>query len=895
MLKTIHLVHHTHMDIGYTDLPREVMDQHLGHMDAALDLCERYAGSNTPFYWTCESALLVEDYLACRPAPQRERLLRALRDGWIELQALLTQPLTELPSGEELVQCAAYAAELGRKEGFSVECAMIDDIGGYAGRLPTILNGVGVRYLVAGVGGFQAHLAWADLPHVFYLEDKAGARLLVWNPGQDRDKTPQEMMSLDAVYGIGATYLVTPFKRELLRKDSRGVEVDLRSAPRPDADARAKFAELEQRLAKDGYPFEEIMLQYGGDNRGPDPDLPETISRLNALSGLPAVQLTTPRRFLRRVEAMCGAQIPVLRGVITDPWNMRANTTASALKMFRRAQRTLHAAEAWRALLPDERNTEAEEAVVSEAYRNLHFFGDHTCGLSEWHWQSAPDPKRGRRDAAFDRYRRSWAIKRSYAETALRQAERLARRARQRLAATIRHEGPAVLVWNPTTRAASGPAELYIGRDLPSVVAFVDPTTGEEIGSQCVGPNRHLLYARDVPPMGFRRFDAVPGDAPEPPGVNEELDSELENEFLKLRFDPGSGRLLSVLDKRTGRERLDRESGLGLGEFVYHQVRGVCPRAEHAGMNRLELERLPVQADRVVSGMSGPIARSVVSEGHVDGPAGAARVRSEVVLYGRLPRVDVRFRLDKPETEQKESCCIAFPFAGPQGTFRFDQNVGWVEPSADLLPAAMQDAFYCSSWTNVSTDEGSVTVAGPDAPVFQFGRIRTGEWEDALPFTPGGNHLYSWLHHNLLNTDCPIWQDVLDEFRFGVVFHDRGFTPESVLRAAAQMSHPLRAEFRAPNTYGTLGEASGSFLAIEPNSARMVSLRRVGANAIRVRLEETTGEATRAKLQCRSRVAGAFVEDPFGERLRAVESVDERTVEVALPANALVTVRIEPG
>ena len=30
-----------------------------------------------------------------------------------------------------------------RREGFSVEAATIDDIGGYAGRLPTILQGFG--------------------------------------------------------------------------------------------------------------------------------------------------------------------------------------------------------------------------------------------------------------------------------------------------------------------------------------------------------------------------------------------------------------------------------------------------------------------------------------------------------------------------------------------------------------------------------------------------------------------------------------------------------------------------------------------------------------------------------------------------------------------------------
>ena len=136
MLKQIHLIHHTHMDVGYTDLPTEVLDQQLGYLDTALNLCE--GNDSLPperqFRWTVESALLVQDYLACRGEAQRERLLRALRRGWIELQAFLTQPLTELASAEEMIELVRYAAELGRREGFPVQCGVVDDIGGYAAR-----------------------------------------------------------------------------------------------------------------------------------------------------------------------------------------------------------------------------------------------------------------------------------------------------------------------------------------------------------------------------------------------------------------------------------------------------------------------------------------------------------------------------------------------------------------------------------------------------------------------------------------------------------------------------------------------------------------------------------------------------------------------------------------
>jgi hypothetical protein len=70
---------------------------------------------------------------------------------------------------------------------------MINDIGGYAGRLPSVLNACGVEYLTAGIGAFQVHLPWADLPHLFYLKAKDGARLLIWNLGIDRELEPSMM------------------------------------------------------------------------------------------------------------------------------------------------------------------------------------------------------------------------------------------------------------------------------------------------------------------------------------------------------------------------------------------------------------------------------------------------------------------------------------------------------------------------------------------------------------------------------------------------------------------------------------------------------------------------------------------------------------------------------
>ena len=115
MIKKIHMIHHTHYDIGFTDLPDEVVKQQLLYLDEAVELAE-----NDPDYcWTIESGSLLRNYLEYRPAAQAERLLRLLRQGRFEVAALDMQQLTETVSFPELMANVSRTAELGKKYGFS--------------------------------------------------------------------------------------------------------------------------------------------------------------------------------------------------------------------------------------------------------------------------------------------------------------------------------------------------------------------------------------------------------------------------------------------------------------------------------------------------------------------------------------------------------------------------------------------------------------------------------------------------------------------------------------------------------------------------------------------------------------------------------------------------------
>ncbi|MCK5805701.1 MAG: hypothetical protein KAI66_22905 [Lentisphaeria bacterium] len=840
-IKRVFVVHHTHMDVGYTDLPHEVMDQHLGHLDLALDLCRENPDlpPERRFHWTCESALLVQDYLACRPRMRRDELLTALREGWIELMAFLTQPLTELCDAQTLVDCLRYAMDLGRHEGFEVSCGMIDDIGGYAGRLPTVMSEMGVPYLVAGVGAFQVHLPWADLPHLFYLQDKGGARILVWNLGIDRLRTPQEMTNLAAVYGQGALYLIMPFAKAFGDRGARGVELDV-AADSVSIDARTRFGELEERLAAERYPYAEVLLQYGGDNRGPDPQLSTILQGINDCADMPPVQLCTPSVFFREMVRLHGDSIPVVEGVMTDPWNLRVNPQPVGVSMHRRAGALLNAAEA-RLALRGERATSEETTLVVDARRNLQLTADHTCGLSEWSWPREFEEAGDRRAPAFDRYRRSWSAKRFYGESALRAAERLDRMARHKISTGLAGKARRLVVWNDTPYLASGPATLYTGRGGPDLQSVRD-SSGNEIPMQRVASKRYVLWVENVPGYGCVVLVPVLGKTADSPADS----APFGGPFLRLQIAAESGRIRSVRDAKSDVEYLDDDTSLGLGETVYERLEGVPTDNAQAGMKQ-NFPRLvqPVRTESVEVSATGPVFDELTVCEQVDGAAGSVRVVRTVRVYRTARRIDVDVRLDKPENEAKEAVQIAFPFAG-DGEVAFDQNIGWVDPSAELIPGSLQDAMHCASWALSRSGVGTAILACPDAPIVEFGRPRLGEWSDEFPFVAGNGHIFGFIYQNLLNTDCPIWQELLHTFRYVCVFEPDAVGAAFAERVGTQALTPLRADLLEHSAMEV--GAMPPQLEIGHPDVRVLSLARRNDGSLDLLLENAGARAVRTSL-----------------------------------------------
>src|ERR1700722_1218976 len=137
-MQEIHLIHHSHTDLGYTDLASTAMAMHVGYVGKAVEFADETVDypDDACFRWTCESALIVERFLHEATTEQIARFHRAVERGQIEVAAM-PDNITGLMDGPEWDAVVRRLAPLWKTYGARV--AMQNDINGFPwGLLPKL-------------------------------------------------------------------------------------------------------------------------------------------------------------------------------------------------------------------------------------------------------------------------------------------------------------------------------------------------------------------------------------------------------------------------------------------------------------------------------------------------------------------------------------------------------------------------------------------------------------------------------------------------------------------------------------------------------------------------------------------------------------------------------------
>ena len=134
---SVSLVHHTHLDVGYTDRQDSGDGHyHLQYLDSVLDLVERTSGwdDDARFRWNVEGQLATEAVSSLSGRPRQAAHDRRRNAGHVGISAMSLNMHTEACAIEELYEMVRYAVELRASTAWPVTTAMQTDVpGGSAG------------------------------------------------------------------------------------------------------------------------------------------------------------------------------------------------------------------------------------------------------------------------------------------------------------------------------------------------------------------------------------------------------------------------------------------------------------------------------------------------------------------------------------------------------------------------------------------------------------------------------------------------------------------------------------------------------------------------------------------------------------------------------------------
>ncbi len=727
---SIHLVQHSHTDIGYTRSQTEILTEHLRFIDYALDYCDQtdHYPEEAKFRWTCEAAWTVREYLNNRPKSQIDRLLRRIKEGRIEVTGMFFN-FSEIID-ETALAIQTQAINHFKERGIDVKTAMQNDVNGIGWAMIDLYKNTGVKYLTMGQHGHRAQVPF-NKPTSFWWESNAGNRLLAY-----RSEHYMHGNALSLTSG----------------------EID---------QFRANLSQYLDELEEKGYPYDKTAFQFSGyltDNSPPSTKACDIVKEWNERYEWPKLKLSLASEFMVYLDKHQSDKLPVKKVAWPDWWTDGFGSAFTETK----TARTVHSHMiANMGLLSMARfmGTTLPKTMTGDimrAYDELLFYDEHTFGAAE----SITDP-------FSENSVIQWGQKSAYAWTAFKESSLIQEKAlglmQQHIPKTTE---VTIAVFNTLNWERSGLVKAYIDHQLlPLGQAFrILDEKGQNVKVQRVSSradgSNYLLWAPNIPSMGYVTFRIVlEGEEKSTENrPNERTSPILENEFYRITVDPERGVITSLFDKELKKELVDSSSEFKLGEFVYEQPdnRQSMERLTNANRDTVYVpikKKITGLSDIKVSGvLETPLWTSLKINGKIEACADHRGVNMEIKLYNTSKRIELSYDMVKLPNTSPEGVFVALPFRMKDNDqLAFDVQGGIVNPGLNQLEGTSADWNVVQNFAAVKNDEAQILFSSNDVPLVQFGDINTGRFY--YKHKPENPHIYSWVLNNYWTTNFKASQE----------------------------------------------------------------------------------------------------------------------------------------
>lgn len=717
-IERVFIIHHTHVDLGYT-APRDQVYRDLADMvDRTIDLIDQHADrpEGERFKWVHEVSWPVLEYLK-RDNARRDKLFDQMRKGLAELTAFYVNP-TDLFDRRTLELSIDRAVALARQHDLPLTTAMFCDSPGVAWSVPDILAARKIRYLSAAPNLIMSQPL--ELRSPFWWEGPGGGRVLTWVTDH------RTTWYAAGVYAFGL-------------------------ARRPHDEAGKCLLDYIRRLEGEGYRWSGLAIHHAMDNWPPEPKLVEFIAHFNAAGHGVRAELATHQDFFRYMESRHGDRFPVHRGAWPDWWASGNSSAAFESACSRQAKAALLRVSAAEGAF----GVKADKALVEAGLEDILLFDEHTWG----HESSVRQPW-------SPIARLEWLRKRSLALSGLLRAQQ----AEQAIIRQLPQQGE-VLAANPFPTECSAIVRLKAADAKRPVPWLEDVSDGRRLAGQRTAAGQIAApegdwYAVTVPPCGFRHFrraEAPPAVA-DAAGGGGQGGQELGNAHYRIRFDEASGRIESIRDAAAGRELCDAEAPWSFAELVHERLpEGSRERIYNSAVDAASPQAKPPRPTFLRTGghagkvecrtVRGPVFDALVTSGRLSD----VEFTREVRLHKALPRIDMLYRLDKQVQTRYESLYVAFPLAMDKPEVRIENAGAVYRAGVEQLPGTATDWHSVGDYIAICDSRMTAILVPHDAPLVQVGDIHTGKWQMRLDVDRG--HVYSWIMNNLWYTNFPAFQE----------------------------------------------------------------------------------------------------------------------------------------
>ena len=748
---TIYLIQHSHIDVGYTERQEVIADFHAQFVRQALDLALAPAQKDRPpearFKFTCEGFWQVEQFLAQATPQDRARLVRAFRDGSMELTAGYFH-MTELPDQELLRRSLSFAAAFARENKLPLNAAMSCDVNGFSWGFAEALAEAQVRYFSVNLNHHHGAYPFGRPLVPFYWESPTGKRILTWSGVAYHRANVLGLMG-------GLTPDTDPAIPGLDMPGS-GKFLDVKDT----ALAEQKLLPVLAHLENNGYAYDFLPLMGSGaytDNSPPGDMCCDIVGQWNRKFGAQVrIRTATLAEFFAHLEKNA-ATIPVHRGEWTDWWSDGVASTPRDTMLYRNALRSRRLVQ----------GLDPQGAIVSRDRldaidRKLLLYAEHTFGYSRTSSASVLA------EQIFTRKTQHAVEADELSSAALWQI--LRRRGEGAFTARRPFEYRVVNPLEVPVRCLVAlPTDFWERTQIEAGIKVVD-AAGRVYLHQLEPAPRGLSVTvlAELAPMESRVFRIEPAPPTAPPAPP-------ANQHYAIRWNPGQGIVSLGI---AGTEVLDGSVPLaapvyqifpGLERWTAGRTSGqrVRPRPQNAAGKCTSIKRT----------VTGPLYERWEFAYEVPG---ATSYVAEATFCHALPTIDLTVRLTKTDVRDPEGMYVAFPFAIPGASWVFDKPGAPVRPGTDQLPGACCDYYCLQHGAALLTPRGGIVVATLDAPLVHVGHLRL--WEYNTTIQPMGA-LFSWLTNNKWETNFRLLMGGAYEFRYRI-------EAAASLDRARQLSYP---------------------------------------------------------------------------------------------------------